>query len=79
MKALKVRSKAIKVALEKYNTAVAAHKPPAPKITWNDVVDYVFLANFNLLHDTWEDVHQKPWASQTIRVLHDQYFKLQHA
>ncbi|KAF8327310.1 hypothetical protein F5887DRAFT_1083856 [Amanita rubescens] len=78
-KALKARSKAIKAALEKYNTAAAARNPPAPQLTWSDIVDYAFLADFDLLRDTREDVHQKPWASQTIRVLRDQYFKLQRA
>ncbi|KAF8341119.1 hypothetical protein F5887DRAFT_888021, partial [Amanita rubescens] len=77
--ALKARSKAIKAALEKYNTTVAACTPLAPQLTWDDIVDYAFLADFDLLRDTRDDVHQKPWASQTIRVICDQYFRMQRA
>ncbi|KAF8340071.1 hypothetical protein F5887DRAFT_823052, partial [Amanita rubescens] len=73
------RSKAIKAALEKYNTAAAARTPLAPQLTWDDIVDYAFLADFDLLCDTRDDVHQKPWASQTIRVIRDQYFRMQRA
>ncbi|KAF8335183.1 hypothetical protein F5887DRAFT_892158 [Amanita rubescens] len=78
-KALQARSKAIKAALEKYNVAAAARRPPAPELSWDDVVEYAFLADFDLLRDTREDVRSKPWALQINRVLRDQYFKIQRA
>ena len=57
--------------------AAAACKPPAPNLTWDDVVNYAFLADFDLLRDMREDVHSKPWALQVNRVLRDQYFKIE--
>ena len=59
--------------------AAATHKPPAPNLTWDDVVDYAFLTDFDLLRDTREDVRSKPWALQVNRVLRDQYFKIECA
>jgi hypothetical protein len=78
-KSLQSRSHAIKKALEKYNEAAATHDPPAPALTWEQVVDYAFLSDFDLLRDARQDVREKPWACPINRVLRDQYFKVERA
>lgn len=76
---LKARSKAVRTALEKYNAAAAALVPPRPELTWDSVVEYAFLSDFDLLADTREDVRQRTWAKPASRKIMDQYFKMQRA
>ena len=40
--------------------------PPQPKLSWNNVVDYAFLAEFNLLHDSCWDVRDCPWTRPAV-------------
>ncbi|KAF8150127.1 hypothetical protein B0H34DRAFT_757442 [Crassisporium funariophilum] len=78
--ALKARSTAIRVALVKYNAAAAALCPePGRELSWEEVVEYAFLANFNLLRDTRQDIRKKDWAKPAARYAMDQYFKVKHA
>ena len=77
--ALKARSKAVRSALQNYNIAAQALVPPRPPLSWDDVVEYVFLADFDLLSDTRTDVRLKLWAKPASRVLIDQYFKMERA
>lgn len=51
-KALKARSQAIRTALTKYNSAAAELQPPHVELSWDEVVEYAFLADFDLLQDT---------------------------
>ncbi|KAJ6583736.1 hypothetical protein B0H10DRAFT_1962028 [Mycena sp. CBHHK59/15] len=61
--ALESRSKAIKAALVRYNTAAAALPEPRPPLSWEEVVEYTFLADFDLLRDSNRvDPSQRPWA-----------------
>ncbi|KAF6742544.1 hypothetical protein DFP72DRAFT_830402 [Ephemerocybe angulata] len=78
-KALQARSKAIRAALDRYNTAAAALTPPRPSLTWDQVVEYAFLADFDLLRDTRQDIRDRPWARPLNRALMDKYFKIQRA
>ncbi|KAJ7933373.1 hypothetical protein B0H13DRAFT_1452952, partial [Mycena leptocephala] len=48
-KALQARSQAIRMALKSYNIAAAAMVPPGRKLAWSEVVEYVFLSDFDLL------------------------------
>jgi len=73
-----VWSKAVWTALEKYNTAAGTLIPPHPKLTWDSMVEYAFLSDFDLLADTWEDIQQRTWAKPASRKIMDQYFKMQH-
>ncbi|KAI6143575.1 hypothetical protein BKA82DRAFT_4331131 [Pisolithus tinctorius] len=66
-KALQTRSAAIRAALSQYN---AAAKSSA------EVVEYAFLADFDLLRDTRKDISTRPWASPTARLAINMYFKL---
>ncbi|KAI6113548.1 hypothetical protein EDD16DRAFT_1521166 [Pisolithus croceorrhizus] len=52
------------------------HIAKALKLTFEEVVEYTFLTNFNLLHNaTCEDISQHPWASPAVHAAMDHYFK----
>lgn len=76
---MKSRSQAIKTALNRYNAAAANLNPPAPSLEWEDVVEYSFLSDFDILRDSRQDVRSKPWARPAARVIMERYFKLQRA
>ena len=59
--------------------AAAAVSPPRPNLSWNDVVEYAFLTDFDLLRDSRQDVHDCPWTKPACRVVIDQHFKLERA
>lgn len=77
--ALKSRSSAICTALNKYNSAALDLSPCRPTLDWDQVVEYTFLANFDLLHDTWQDICSHPWATPAAYLTMDSYFKVLHA
>ncbi|PPR05928.1 hypothetical protein CVT24_006650 [Panaeolus cyanescens] len=76
-KALKARSQAIRTALNDYNVAAKAVK--RTELTWDQVVQYSQLADFDLLSDTCEDVRQHLWASPSSRTTLDLHFKILRA
>ncbi|KIM59696.1 hypothetical protein SCLCIDRAFT_27102 [Scleroderma citrinum Foug A] len=78
-KVLQAWSSAIKTALEQYNIAAQALSPPHHTFTLEEVMEYTFLSNFQLLQDTCEDISQCPWASPTAHLALDMYFKMCHA
>ncbi|KAJ7232098.1 hypothetical protein C8J57DRAFT_1091368 [Mycena rebaudengoi] len=78
-KALQARSRAIKSALNTYNAAATALDEPHDSLTWEQVVEYAFLSDFDLLRDGHNDIHEEPWAKPSGRAAMDQFFKLQHA
>ena len=53
--------------------------PSAPELSWDDIVDYAFLADFDILRCSRQDIREKPWVNPTNRILCDQFFKLQRA
>jgi hypothetical protein len=69
----------VRSALERYNVAARALVPPRAQLTWDSVVEYAFLSDFDLLSDTREDIQLRPWATPAARVLMDQHFKLERA
>lgn len=77
--ALKSRSQAIRSALDKYNAAACKLNPLRAELSWDAVVEYVFLADFDLLSDTREDIRTRCWATPAARQLMDQYFKMERA
>ncbi|KAI6142816.1 hypothetical protein BKA82DRAFT_4331420 [Pisolithus tinctorius] len=78
-KALQVRSSAIRIALEQYNTAARAMDPPRRILKWDEVVEYAFIAEFDLLRDARQDMSQRSWATPAGRSAMDHYFKLLRA
>ncbi|KAI6139517.1 hypothetical protein BKA82DRAFT_4364644 [Pisolithus tinctorius] len=73
-KALQTCSAAIRAALSQYNAAakVLSHRT----LEFEEVVEYAFLADFDLLRDTRKDISTHPWASPTARLAINMYFKL---
>lgn len=75
-KALQARSPAIRTALERYNTAALALNPPRRTLQWKEVVEYAFLADFDLLRDARQDISQRIWATPAGRLAMDLHFKI---
>ncbi|KAJ7894413.1 hypothetical protein B0H14DRAFT_2334436 [Mycena olivaceomarginata] len=78
-KSLQVRSRAVKMALERYNAAAAAMDPAKPQLVWEKVVEYAFVAEFDLLREGREDIRAEPWALPAGRAAMDQHFKMVRA
>ncbi|KAF9068746.1 hypothetical protein BDP27DRAFT_1523863 [Rhodocollybia butyracea] len=72
--ALKSRSQAIRTAVAAYNEA--ASELGRPELTWEEVLDYTFLSDFELLRDARRDIRSEPWAQPAGRLALDQYHKL---
>jgi hypothetical protein len=43
---------------------------------WKEVVEYVFLVDFDLLHDTHRDISQSLWATPAAQLATDLHFKI---
>ncbi|KAF9066910.1 hypothetical protein BDP27DRAFT_1226734, partial [Rhodocollybia butyracea] len=50
--ALKICSKSIQLAIEVYNKAAAELSPSRQSISWDEVLDYTYLSEFDILRDT---------------------------
>jgi hypothetical protein len=74
-----VRSKAVKNAISKYNEVAQTMTPPQPTLTWEEVVEYAFLADFDLLREGREDIYGELWAQPAGQVAMDQHYRLLHA
>lgn len=53
--------------------------PRRPSLQWDEVVEYTFLSNFDLLRDARQDVSKRSWATPTGRLALDTYFKRRRA
>ncbi|KAJ7109537.1 hypothetical protein C8R43DRAFT_1091755 [Mycena crocata] len=78
-KALQARLKAVKNAIEQYNAAAILLSPPMPELTWEQVVEYTFLADFDILQDTRAEIQSRPWTHPSYRLAMDHYFKILRA
>ncbi|KAJ7050142.1 hypothetical protein C8F01DRAFT_1213045 [Mycena amicta] len=78
-KSLQTRSTAVKNAIERYNKAAEVMTPPRTHLSWDVVVEYAFLSDFDLLRDDTNSLANEKWAAPTFRLLMDRYFKLQRA
>ena len=54
-------------------------RPKKPLLSWENVVEYAFLADFDLLHDTREDITTKSWAKPVSRLVSNSFFKMERA
>ncbi|KAJ3734941.1 hypothetical protein DFJ43DRAFT_1130337 [Lentinula guzmanii] len=75
--ALKARSQAIRTAVTSYNDAAA--ELSRPQLTWDQVIKYSFLSDFDLLRDARRDVRSELWSQPAGRLALDQYYKLLRA
>ena len=53
--------------------------PPRRQLCWDEVVEYTFLSEFDLLRDTRQDISCRPWATPAGRQAMDSYFKRRRA
>ncbi|KAJ7066089.1 hypothetical protein C8F01DRAFT_1248137 [Mycena amicta] len=78
-KSLQTRSKAVKAAIDRYNKAAGSMTPPRPPLSWDTVVEYTFLGEFDLLRDDSNSLQNEKWARPSFRHLMDGYFKIERA
>ncbi|KAF8156503.1 hypothetical protein K438DRAFT_2075523 [Mycena galopus ATCC 62051] len=78
-KSLQARSKSIRKAIDRYNTVALSMDPPMPCLAWDEVVNYCFLAEFDILRDTRDSIRSRPWTRQNYRVPMHSYFKILRA
>ncbi|KAF8157569.1 hypothetical protein K438DRAFT_1777209 [Mycena galopus ATCC 62051] len=78
-KSLQARSKSIRKAIDKYNTVALSMDPPMPSLAWDEVVNYCFLAEFDILRDMRDSICSRPWTRQNYQVAMDSYFKILQA
>jgi hypothetical protein len=55
-KALQARSKGVRWALDRYNEAAVMLSPARTPLSWEQIVDYAFLVDFDLLREGREDI-----------------------
>ncbi|KAG2354598.1 hypothetical protein BDR07DRAFT_1305407 [Suillus spraguei] len=75
-RALQTRSAAIRSALNTYNNLASTVYPPRQTLKWEEVVEYAFLADFDLLRNTCFNISSLPWSSPAARSAMDLYFKM---
>ncbi|KAJ6495473.1 hypothetical protein C8R45DRAFT_1095109 [Mycena sanguinolenta] len=75
-KALQARLKAVKNAIKRYNAAASALEPLMLTLSWEQVVEYMFLADFDILQDTCVAVQSKPRSRPAYQLAMDHYFKI---
>ncbi|KAJ6573559.1 hypothetical protein DFH09DRAFT_915875 [Mycena vulgaris] len=73
VKALQARSQAIHNVLARYNAALNL---PGQILLWNEVINYTFLLEWDILRDLTGNADPLPWASPAARVIPDTYFKI---
>ncbi|KAJ7120518.1 hypothetical protein C8R43DRAFT_959950 [Mycena crocata] len=78
-KALQARSKAVRNAIDRFNAAACVLTPPMPQLSWDQVVEYAFLADFDILQDTRAELRSRPWTRPAYRMAMDRYFKILRA
>lgn len=80
-RALKTRGKAIRTALKKYNTIAQLMEPPAPILEWKQLMDYVFVSEFELLkhRHSHTNITREPWAEPGNREMTTKFYKLRGA
>ncbi|KAJ7703810.1 hypothetical protein B0H14DRAFT_2647720 [Mycena olivaceomarginata] len=78
-KALQTRSKTIRTALVRYNAAATSLDPPRCTVKWEEVVEFTFLPDFDLLRDLEGNAAIRPWATPAARALMDTHFKILRA
>jgi hypothetical protein len=54
-------------------------QPPRTTLKWDDVVEYAFLSDFDLLRDTQQDIQHRQWATPAGRLALDTHFKILRA
>lgn len=69
------RADAIRTGVTKLNKAAAALPTPRPSLSVLDILSYSFLAEFDILRDSRDDIRQKAWANPSVRVIIEKYHR----
>ncbi|OBZ74357.1 hypothetical protein A0H81_05684 [Grifola frondosa] len=64
---------------EKIGKALWAFNPPRPELSWNDIVEMVSLADFDLLRNARQDIRELPWAQRANCDAMNTYFNVKRA
>lgn len=74
--ALKSHSKSIQAAIKMYNIAACALSPLRQQLSWDEILEFSFLSEFDILRDARTDIRENKWATQKNCLLMQQFFKL---
>jgi hypothetical protein len=78
-KGLQKRSKTIKNAVTAYNLAASRLDPPREQLTFEQVLEFVHVGEFDLLRNSRQEVQLKPWSRPAERAATTMFFKLQRS
>lgn len=78
-KHLQNRVGTISSAITRLNAAGKALDPPRPPISATEVLSKTFVAEFDLLRESRNDIRSKPWADPVVKTFLNQYFRLTRA
>ncbi|KAJ6501298.1 hypothetical protein DFH09DRAFT_944884 [Mycena vulgaris] len=70
------KKKPFRAALQRYIEAAMSFSPPRHQLTWQEVIDFTFLSDFDILRDPERNAAIRPWATPGARELMDTYFKI---
>ncbi|KAK7683799.1 hypothetical protein QCA50_013175 [Cerrena zonata] len=73
-KLLQTRSKAIRRAVDSYNTAASRLTPPREKLDWAKMSQCGYIEELTMLRSTRNDIRDKPWVKPVYREM----LKLRH-
>ena len=73
-----MRSATIQSTLDEYNSIAGTMHPCRRILKWEEVVEYAFLSDFDLLRDGCQDISKLPWASPMGRCAMNLHFKMCH-
>ena len=66
--------------MERYNAVANTLPIPRDPLSWEEVVEYSFIGDFELLRETNRvDPGEKLWANPSVRYVMDMYFKIKRA
>ena len=73
------QSDAVKKAIKQYNNQAELLDPPTLPISWEEIVEYAFVGEFDILCITWSDIWQEKWTKKSYRDATMKYYKLSRA
>lgn len=76
---LKSRSEAIRSAIKTYNNAADSANPKRDRLDPDDVLQYSYIGQFDVLRDTRNAITEKPWAVPANRIARDAWYKTERA
>lgn len=76
---LKSRSEAIRNAIKTYNKAADAANPKRDRLDPDEVLQYSYIGQFDVLRDTRNAITEKPWSVPANRIARDAWYKTERA